>query len=54
MGGLFAVVSECCGGQIKATQARALVCGGGGGGGDVEDVVVFGWRGSVQGERVVK
>lgn len=52
MGGLFAVVSECCGGRIKATQARALVCGGGGG--DVEDVVVFGWRRSVQGERVVK
>ena len=39
MGGLFAVVSECCGGRIKATQARALVCGGGGG---VEDVVVLG------------
>jgi hypothetical protein len=38
--GLFAVVSECCGGRIKATQARALVCGGGGGG--VEDVVVLG------------
>jgi hypothetical protein len=26
VGRLFAVVSECCGGRIKATQARALVC----------------------------
>jgi hypothetical protein len=37
--GLFAVVSEWCGRRIKATQARALVCGGGGG---AEDVVVVG------------
>jgi hypothetical protein len=36
--GLFAVVSEWCGRRIKATQARALVCGGGG----AEDVVVLG------------
>jgi hypothetical protein len=26
VGRLFAVVSECCGGRIKATQARAPVC----------------------------
>ena len=30
------MVSECCGRRIKATQARALVCGG-----DAEDVVVL-------------
>jgi hypothetical protein len=34
--GLFAVVSEWYGRRIKATQARALVCGG------AEDVVVVG------------
>jgi hypothetical protein len=34
------VVSECYGRRIKATQARALVCGGGGGAED--GVVVLG------------